>query len=94
MNARAIFALILRTLGVLAILHGLLGLLWTFHPQEGFTALNYLLGYGAEAIIGFCMLMFAEPLARLAYMGRARRRSLSLPSTQEVAGPSPFWQHP
>jgi hypothetical protein len=94
MNARAVFGLILRTLGVLAFLHGLLGFPWTLHPQEGFTATNYLLGYGAEAIVGLLMLVFAEPLARLAYLGKARRRSMSLPATREIARPSAFWQHP
>jgi hypothetical protein len=77
MDARAVFGLILRTLGIVAILHGLPGLQGAFSPSEGYTAMNYLMGYGTEALGGLIMLVFAEPIAWLSYLGAPRNVKLN-----------------
>ncbi|HEY1598273.1 MAG TPA: hypothetical protein VGG64_01635 [Pirellulales bacterium] len=77
MNARDIFGLIVRTAGIIGILHGLPGLNGIFNPAEGYTAMNYLMGYGTEAVGGLLMLVFAEPIAWLSYLGTRHTAKMS-----------------
>jgi hypothetical protein len=69
MDARDVFGIIVRSVGLAGIVHGLPGLQGILNPPEGFDSLNYLVGYGTEVVGGLVLLFGAGPIVWLSYLG-------------------------